>query len=134
MICSPLKFNKLGTKRLGEFFEAFLVEEINAELAFDTVIKEYVDSFWNKHFNKIKRMLYITRLLPLVVQSLLLIIPHESTFIINCILSLLLLLYELASLYKLGRKEHFKTWLNVADMMGHSAGLIWVSFILLLNS
>ena len=65
--CSPVPFDELGTKELGDFFEAFLDEAVNIDLAFSSDIKEYLDSFWIFNYYKIFIMLFITRILPLMV-------------------------------------------------------------------
>lgn len=66
LICSPVKFGRLGSDSLGELFETFLQDDINVDLAFNTFFKEFIDSFWNKNYTNIVMMLFLTRVIPLI--------------------------------------------------------------------
>lgn len=112
---------------MGELFETFLHPDINVELAFNTFFKEFIDSFWTKHFKKILVMLTFTRLIPLVAQNLLLLYPVKQMFIITLIISTLIFGYELKSLILLGPVKHFDSFMNYVDFFGHGAGIIWLS-------
>lgn len=126
VICSPVRFDKLGSDSLGDMFETFLDPEINVDLAFNTSVKDFVDSFWHKSYNKIVLMLILTRLLPLIAQNLLLFYPRKTTFTLSLVIEIIVFMYEMKSLIMLGFKKHFENMVNYIDFFGHLAGIIWV--------
>ena len=67
IIRSPVQFVQLGSEILGELFEVYLDPNVNVELAFNCEIKDFVNSYWTKNYNSILKLLFVTRLLPLLL-------------------------------------------------------------------
>ena len=63
--------------------------------------------------------------MPGVFQYAYLMNPSKMLLVVNAAISSLGLCYEGLSIASKGLKEHFDSYLNIADFAGYSAGLIW---------
>lgn len=130
LICSPVKFDAVGSDNLKELFETMLNPDINVDLAFNTFFKEFIDSFWNKLYKDIFIMLTLTRIIPLVNIHMLMLYPLKWMFYVSLVIASFIFLYELRSLCQLGYKKHFESFMNYVDFIGHLSGIVWISYMI----
>jgi hypothetical protein len=82
IIRSPIQFIQLGSEILDDLFEVYLDPNVNVDLAFNGEIKDFVNSYWTKNYNRILKLLGVTRLLPLLLQNMLLLYPDNKLIMI----------------------------------------------------
>lgn len=78
-------------------------------------------------------MLILTRVLPLIMQNVVLVYPFESTMILSMIVSSGLFTHEVVIIKKVGIRRHFRDALNYLDFVGHLAGFFWVLLMYLMK-
>ena len=99
--------------------------EVNVELVFNTVIRDYFDSYWRKNFTLIRLYMFFTRILPLMINFLVLTRTSTEVLIIGLVTTFLLLLNEINIMINFGIKKYFADPLNYLDFLGNLAGIFW---------